>query len=70
MLTKEDIEEYQQIYKKVYGEEISFEEAMVQGRRLLNFFKLITKQPVINLNNYKYGQSSNASRINLKIDTS
>lgn len=40
-LNTEDIEEYRKIYKKVYGEEISHEEALNQGTRLLNFFQVI-----------------------------
>ena len=41
MLTKQDIEEYQVIYLKVYGEQITYEEAMEQGARLLNLFKIL-----------------------------
>jgi hypothetical protein len=41
MLSKQAIEEYQKIYKKVFKEEISFEEAKVQGTKLVNLFKII-----------------------------
>lgn len=43
MLSKEAIEEYREIYKKVYGEDISYAEAEEQGNRFLNFFKIICK---------------------------
>lgn len=45
MLSKEDIIEYQKIYQKVFGQEISYVEALEQGNRLLNFFKVIC-QPI------------------------
>lgn len=40
-LSKEAIEEYKEIHKKVFGEEISDEEAHEQGSRLLRLFKAI-----------------------------
>ncbi|KPJ57214.1 hypothetical protein AMJ49_01210 [Parcubacteria bacterium DG_74_2] len=40
-LSKESIEEYKEIYKKVFGEEISDQEAYEQGSRLLRLFKAI-----------------------------
>ncbi|OGK09580.1 hypothetical protein A2767_03140 [Candidatus Roizmanbacteria bacterium RIFCSPHIGHO2_01_FULL_35_10] len=43
MLTKADILEYQGIYFKVFGQEISYEEALEQSSRLFNFFKIICK---------------------------
>ncbi len=45
MLSKEAIMEYQVIYKKVYGEEISYKEAMEKGSQLLRLFQLIY-QPI------------------------
>lgn len=48
MLTKEDIGEYQRIYLKLYGKNISYDEALEQGNRLINFFKIITKSSEIN----------------------
>lgn len=47
MLTTKDVEEYQKIHTKVYGKNISYADALEQGTRLLNFFKIITK-PVPN----------------------
>lgn len=47
MLTTEDVKEYQVIFKKVYGEDITFEQAMEQGARLLNFFKVITRPEIV-----------------------
>jgi len=43
MLSKQAIVEYQQIYKEVYGEKISYKEALRQGLRLLSLFKAIYK---------------------------
>ena len=40
-LSKEAIEEFKEIYKKVFGEEISDQEAYEQGSRLLRLFKAI-----------------------------
>lgn len=41
-LPKEAIEEYKQIYKKKFGEEISDQEAYEQGCRLIRLIKLVT----------------------------
>lgn len=41
MLSREAILEYQQIYKEIYGKEISFEKASEGGEKLLRLFKLI-----------------------------
>jgi len=41
-LSKEEIEEYKRIYKKVFGEEISNQEAYEQGCRLIRLIKLVT----------------------------
>jgi len=46
-LSKKAVEEYQRIYKKTLGEEISYQEASEQGMRLLKAFELIYK-PIIN----------------------
>lgn len=43
MLSDKQIEEYQAIYKRHYGKEISREEAYEQGTKLLNLMKLIYK---------------------------
>ncbi|MBU3922995.1 hypothetical protein KJ684_02035 [Patescibacteria group bacterium] len=40
-LSKEAIDEYKDIYKKEFGEEISDEEAKEQGTKLLSLFKII-----------------------------
>lgn len=40
-LSKKAIEEFKEIYKNKYGEEISDEEAYEKGRRLIRLFKLI-----------------------------
>ena len=41
MLSEEAVLEYQQIYKKEFGEEISLEEAKEQGTKLLKLFSII-----------------------------
>jgi len=43
MLSEEQIEEFQKIYKGYYGKEISKEEALVQGTALLQLMKHIYK---------------------------
>lgn len=40
-LSKEAIEEYKQIYKEKFGEEISDEEAREQGENLISLFRVI-----------------------------
>lgn len=46
MLTRKDILEYKQIFKKVYNEDISYREAEEQANRLLNLFKIICSPPL------------------------
>lgn len=41
MLSKQAIEEFQEIYLKTYGKEISFSEAEVQAEQFLRLFKLV-----------------------------
>ncbi len=43
MLSNEQIEKYQAIYKKYYGKEISREEAYEQGIKFIRLIKLIYK---------------------------
>ncbi|OGK11319.1 hypothetical protein A2768_01515 [Candidatus Roizmanbacteria bacterium RIFCSPHIGHO2_01_FULL_37_16] len=43
MLSKEAVIEYQQVYKKIYGKEISYEKALEQGTKLIELFKIINK---------------------------
>jgi len=44
MLSENDIKKFQQIYKKQYGKDISKEEALRQGTKLLTLMKVILKQ--------------------------
>jgi hypothetical protein len=44
-LTHTQIEKYQAIYKKVYGVEVSKDEAMVQGLALLRVVKVLAATP-------------------------
>lgn len=43
VLPREAILEYQLLYKKIYGKEISYEQAHSQGMDLINLFKVIYK---------------------------
>jgi hypothetical protein len=40
-LSDEHIESYRKIFKKLYGKEISKQEALEQGLRLVSFLKLL-----------------------------
>lgn len=40
-ISKEDLEELKNIYKKVYGETLSDAEALEMGQRLVNLFRII-----------------------------
>ncbi len=40
-LSRDAIVEYQEIYKKVYGKDISYEQALEQGTKLLRLFEII-----------------------------
>jgi hypothetical protein len=40
MLSKQAIKEYQDIFKKEFGEDISYEEADLQGTRLIRLFQI------------------------------
>jgi len=48
MLKRQAIIEYQEIVKKVYKLDISFDEAAVQANKLLNLFRAIYKPLPIN----------------------
>jgi aldehyde:ferredoxin oxidoreductase len=43
-LSKEVIEEFKQIYKQEFGEEISDQEAMEKATRLINLMRIICKR--------------------------
>jgi len=43
MLSNKAIKEYQEIYLKEFGKEISFEEAKVQAENFVNLIRLIIK---------------------------
>lgn len=43
MLTKKAVEEFRQIWKEKFNEDISYERAETEGIKLLEFFKLIYK---------------------------
>lgn len=40
-LTKDQIEEYQKIYKEVFGVEISEEESVITGHKLIKLIKQV-----------------------------
>ncbi len=43
MLSEEHLKKYQTIYKKCYGEDISREDALEQGTKLINLLKITYK---------------------------
>lgn len=43
MLSDKAIQEYKNIFKKEYGQDLTDEEAREQGERLLKFFELLIK---------------------------
>jgi len=43
ILSQKSVDEYKKIFKKIYKENITDEEAQEQGQRLLNFFKILIK---------------------------
>jgi hypothetical protein len=49
MLSKQAIKEYQEIYKKEFGEDINESEAVSQGTGLLNLFKIFSRPIPIKL---------------------
>jgi len=46
MLSKQAIEEFQEIYLKTYGRELSFAEAAEQAHQFLRFFKFVIGYPL------------------------
>lgn len=42
-LTRDAVMEYQQLYKTTYGREISYQDAMVQGEKLVQLIRLVLK---------------------------
>ena len=44
MLSEDDINKFQEIYQKEFGKEISKEEALEQGIKLITLMKIILKQ--------------------------
>jgi hypothetical protein len=50
MVAIKSVLEFQRIYKKNFGAEISFDEAREQGMRLLELFKIVYKPLKINNN--------------------
>ncbi len=45
MLKKEDVRKYQELYRKRFGEKISFEKAREEGEKLVGILKL-TYRPI------------------------
>lgn len=45
MLSKQAIEEFQEIYLKTYGKALSFAEASEQAHQMIRLFKFVLKQP-------------------------
>ena len=45
MLSKQAIEEFQEIYFKTYGEELSFAEAAQQATQMIQLYKVVLGLP-------------------------
>jgi len=43
MLSKEAVLEYQQIYKKVHGKEITYKQALEEGIKLIRLFEILLR---------------------------
>ena len=46
MLSKQAIEEFQEIYLKTYGRELSLDDAAEQAHQLIRFFKFALGYPI------------------------
>lgn len=46
MLSKEAIEKFQHLFEKSYGKKISFEEAQLQGTRLVELLRTVYGQDI------------------------
>lgn len=55
-LTREQVEKFQKIYKERFGEEISYDEALESGTKLVNLMRIIYK-PITKEDFEKYSQS-------------
>lgn len=55
-LTREQVEKFQKIYKERFGEEISYDEALKSGTKLVNLMRIIYK-PITKEDFEKYSQS-------------
>ena len=62
MLPKEAIKEFQEIWKREFGEEISEEEASRRGIELIELFQLIApkEEDLLNTNKYEPKQGTNS----------
>ena len=49
MLSKQAIEEFQGIYLKTYGKELSFDEAALQASQMIRLYKVILGYPLLNI---------------------
>lgn len=43
LISVEKLEEYREIYKRIYGEEISKEDALIEATALLNMLEVLTR---------------------------
>jgi hypothetical protein len=48
MLSKQAVEEFQEIYLKTYGEELSFAEATQQATQIIQLYKVVLGFPFNN----------------------
>lgn len=57
-LTSEQVEKFQELYKKRFGVEISYEEAQISGLKLVQLFQLVYK-PITRRQYQKFHKSNN-----------
>lgn len=53
MLSEQAVREFQALYEKTYGKKISFEEALLQGERLVELMKIVYGSNINNLQKIK-----------------
>lgn len=51
MFLKEDIEEFKEIYKKVFNEELTLEEAYSKAKMLFDLYKALYSPPQVKIGN-------------------
>ena len=63
MLKEEDIKEFQQIYKKQFGKEISSQDALEEGTKLLSLMKILVDYQVKNQDKNEFFNIESESKL-------